>query len=127
MINSFTIPQELPALNEYVNEQRRNRFAGAKVKKQATYVCSMYAKAAMNRGLKVTGKIDIYVHWFVSSKRKDKDNIRFAIKFIQDGMMEAGLIDNDGWQQIGDYHDEFSVDKQNPRVEVELRTHEEQK
>jgi len=119
------IPGELPALNQYSNTERSDRYRAGRLKRNYTAICSVYTKKAMHEGLTVDGKIDIHCHWFVKSKRKDKDNIRFAIKFIQDGMMQAGLIKNDGWSEIGNYYDEFSVDKDNPRVEVEIKEHEE--
>ena len=122
-MNQIIIPGELPALNEYSNAERGNRYHAGKLKHNYTLRCSAYTKVAMNKGLKVTGKIDIHCHWYVKNKRKDKDNIRFAIKFIQDGMMNAGLIKNDGWSEIGNYYDEFSVDKDNPRVEVIIKPH----
>lgn len=39
-------------------------------------------------------------------------------RFILDGMVNSGLISNDGWDQIGDFSDSFRIDKENPRVEV---------
>jgi len=32
----------------------------------------------------------------------------------------AGVLDNDGWKQIGDIEHRFRIDKYNPRVGVEL-------
>lgn len=118
------IPGELPTLNKYVDKERANKYGGATLKRKATSLCAVYCRVAKNQGLRIVGKVDINLHWYVKNRRQDKDNIRFAIKFIQDGMMAAGLIENDGWQQIGDYHDTFSVDKENPRVEIEFRKHE---
>lgn len=117
------IPGELPTLNKYIRKERANKYAGATLKRQATMLCTTYFKAAMNHGLEVNGQVDLYLNWFMKNMRQDKDNIRFCVKFIQDGMMQAGLIENDGWKQIGNYYDTFSVDKDHPRVEVELRKH----
>jgi hypothetical protein len=36
-------------------------------------------------------------------------------------MIKAGLIQNDGWKNIGGIEHHFSVDKGNPRVEVVLK------
>ena len=121
------IPGELPGLNQYSNAERSNRYEAGRAKRDSTNLCAMCIKAAMNEGLEVHGKIDIHCHWYMKNRKKDKDNIRFAIKFIQDGMMKAGLLENDGWDQIGDYFDEFSVDKDNPHIEVKITPHEEAK
>ena len=52
--------------------------------------------------------------------RRDKDNIRFAAKFILDALVEAGVIDNDNWACVGSLSDDYLVNKANPRVIVEL-------
>ena len=36
-------------------------------------------------------------------------------------MQEAGLIVNDGWKEIDGFEDEFEVDKENARVEIEIK------
>ena len=38
----------------------------------------------------------------------------------QDALVKAGTLKNDGWNQIGGYEDLFDVDKENPRIEIEL-------
>jgi len=42
-------------------------------------------------------------------------------KFILDGLVQAGVLSNDGWKQIGKVTHDFKIDRQNPRVEVELK------
>lgn len=56
--------------------------------------------------------------WYVENKKTDKDNIAFQRKFIFDGFIKAGLLKNDGWKEIGDWEDNFFIDKNNPRVEI---------
>lgn len=118
--HKLTIYGELPSLNDYTNGQRRNRFVGAKLKKQATFQCEVATRKAMADGFKFPLHSDVICHWYAKDKRKDKDNIAFALKFIFDGMQQAHLIENDNWVQIGNIHHEFNVDKSNPRVEVEI-------
>lgn len=59
-------------------------------------------------------------HLVLQNKRKDKDNIAFGIKFILDGMIEARVIANDGWGEIANFEHRFEVDKDCPRIEIEL-------
>lgn len=97
---------------------------GAKSKRAYTRLCALSVKAAINQGLEIKEDempIDLHFKWYVPSKRKDKDNIAFAKKFILDGMLQAGLIENDGWKQIGNFTDTFVVDKEKPRVVVEIK------
>ena len=72
------------------------------------------------RAKKLKLPITLKIDWYCKDKRKDKDNIRFGVKFIQDGMIECGLLKNDGWNEINGYQDAFYVDKENPRIEIEL-------
>ncbi len=58
--------------------------------------------------------------WVEKNKRRDKDNIAFAKKFIQDALVKEKVLENDGWAQIESWTDAFTVDAQCPRVEVEL-------
>ncbi|WP_418294417.1 hypothetical protein [Megasphaera massiliensis] len=75
-------------------------------------------------------KIDkayIKFHWVEKNKRRDKDNIAFAKKFILDALQEMGILQNDGWSEILGFSDTFDVDKDNPRIEVSLLSEEELK
>lgn len=44
----------------------------------------------------------------------------FGRKVIQDALVRAGVLKNDGWAQIEGFSDEFRVDEKHPRVEVEI-------
>ena len=111
------IPGELTDLNTYISAERSNRYAGAKIKREMTDYITMLAKC-----LKTQFRVPVRItyHWYCKNKRKDKDNIAFAKKFIQDGLVNAGVLKNDGWNDIEDFKDRFYIDKANPRVEVEI-------
>jgi Holliday junction resolvase RusA-like endonuclease len=113
----LTIPGRLPGLNEMIDAARENRYASAKMKKEYTELVAWCAKAAR---LPRMEKVDLVITWHEPNKRRDKDNIMAGQKFIWDGLVEAGVLPNDGWNQIGDITHRFRVDKANPRVEVEL-------
>lgn len=120
MNNKIIIKGSLPTLNDYTNDNRTHYHKGAKVKKQATYICQVFIQQAINKGLELPElPMHLKFTWYVKNKRKDKDNIAFAKKFILDGMTSSGLIKNDGWAQIEGFTDTFIVDK-NERVEIEL-------
>ncbi len=111
--------KELPSLNKHDNANRGNRFGGASMKKKATKHCETFVKMAMNEGYKLeTAPADFTFTWYAKDRRTDKDNLAFAVKYIFDGMVQAGLIENDGWKEIGNWDYEFEVDKANPRVEI---------
>lgn len=115
-MQEFTIPGELPTANEVIsalNTQRR--YVYSNIKKDYTALVMMMAQK-----LKPMAKADITITWYCKNRRKDKDNIMFGQKFIFDGLVKVGVLENDGWAQIGDVAHRFEVDKQEPRIRVEL-------
>ena len=44
----------------------------------------------------------------------------FGRKVIQDALVQAHTLKNDGWNEITGFSDEFFVDAHNPRIEVEI-------
>lgn len=115
------IPMDkIPSLNKFVNAQRVNRYAGAKQKKDATQICELFIRKAMKNGFEVKNKpAKLKFTWYCRNRREDPDNIQFKKKFILDGAVNAGLLENDGWRQIAGFEDVFKVDKDNVRVEIE--------
>ena len=53
--------------------------------------------------------------------KRDLDNVAFFKKFINDAIVKSGLIINDNQKYIKGFRDYFEIDKDNPRVEVEIR------
>lgn len=123
LADKITIPLDvLPSLNEHDNANRANRFGGASMKKKATRACEICIRNAMNKGFKFNNQpTDFVFTWYAKDRRRDKDNISFARKYIFDGMIKAGLTANDGWKEIGNWEDIFEIDKENPRVEIRER------
>lgn len=38
----------------------------------------------------------------------------------QDALVKEGILENDGWKDIVGFTDRFFIDKNNPRIEVEI-------
>ena len=88
------------------------------MKRQETSRC---AQAAVYGGVRpIKTPITIHFHWIEPNTRRDLDNIRFGAKYILDGLQEAGRLPDDGWDWVRGMSDTFSVDKDNPRVEVTI-------
>lgn len=111
------IPGKLPGLNDYITAERASRFKAAKMKSETqTYISWCIRKCL--RGVTFKRPVVMAYHWIEKDRKRDKDNIAFAKKFIQDALVQCGVIHNDGWAEIEGFSDEFSVDKNNVRVEV---------
>lgn len=114
------IPGTLPGLNQYITALDRNRNAGSVLKKSAQSRVEWCAKTQL-RHFRPTGPVWMKYTWYEPNKRRDKDNISsFGRKVIQDGLVKAGVLKNDGWAYIEGFSDRFRVDKKRPRVEVEI-------
>ncbi len=115
----FILLGEYCTLNEYSDAERTHYRYGASIKKAETNRAAWDLKAQWD-GYPHIQKMVFVFTWYRKNKRTDPDNIVFAKKFILDAMQEIGIIENDGWKQIGGFEDRFRVDKDNPRVEIEL-------
>lgn len=116
----LTIWGTLPGLNDFIDANRRNYHAGAKLKKEAQYLVEVSARKCLKRW-KASGPVIMHYVWFEPSKRRDKDNIAAGgRKIIQDALVSAGYLKNDGWADIIGFSDEFRIDKKEPRIEVTI-------
>jgi hypothetical protein len=113
------IKGEFPGLNEYINHTRGSKYAGASMKARETDRVYWEAKGQHLPRIETVQKITCT--WYCKNKRKDKDNVMFAKKFILDGLILAKVIPNDGWNDIHEFVDVFAIDAINPRVEVQLQ------
>ena len=68
----------------------------------------------------VTDPAYIAFEWFTKDRRVDPDNVRFAAKYILDGLTKARVLPDDSMRWIRGFKDYFAVDKENPRVQVTL-------
>ena len=115
--DTIVIPGELPDLNQIIAESKNHWGSYSSLKKANTQLVAFCTKRDTKRKY---NKIDLEITWYCKDKRKDKDNIMAGTKFILDGLVAAGVIQNDGWTNIGDIRHKFDVDKQDPRVEVRI-------
>lgn len=106
-------------MNEIIGQNRKNRYLGSKQKKEFTRLCADCTRAFKLK--RINSKVDVSITWVEKNRRRDKDNISAGQKFIFDGLIEAGVLKNDGWKEIGEVSHSFRVDKKNPRIIVRLR------
>ena len=92
----FTIKGTLPGLNELIEAERRHRQEGARLKKQCEAV-------VMNAARQMGGA-----------------EIQEPVYMVQDALVKARYLSNDGWKNIRGFEDHFEVDAKNPRIVVEI-------
>lgn len=116
----MTIPGRLPGLNEVIRKARGNKFAAAKEKKDLTRLVSVNAQA--QRMPHYTKPVELTFIWVEKDARRDIDNVAAAgTKFILDGLVEAGVLPDDGRKYVQKITHLFPVpDPANPRIEVHV-------
>ncbi len=120
--NGFTIHAKLPSLNEVINKDRSNRFAGAVYKRDTEKVISRYIQSALKTGeLKpVSEPCTIRIDWYEKTRRRDVDNIQSSQKFILDALVNNGILHDDGRKYVTQiYHRIFDSDKDKVSVMIE--------
>lgn len=121
MSDTFTIHGRLPSLNEYINAERTNRYKAAKLKRDLQERIGAEIRRSNLKQVKVPVKL-VY-RFYEANRRRDKDNIAgVAHKFVQDSLVAEGILEDDGWDYVEGFEDKFYLDKENPRIEVELCT-----
>lgn len=97
------IPLKLPSCNDYINECRRNRYAGAKMKSEIEDDIIVYLRSLP----RFTNPIKIHFHWIEGNKRRDLDGICFGKKFLLDAMVKAEVITDDNRKCVTAFTDTF--------------------
>lgn len=116
----IVIKGRLSGLNEYTKACRNNKYAGANLKKvNEIKVTAAIYECCKNR--KIEKPVSIIYRWYEQNRKRDLDNIAFGKKFVQDALVKNGVLQGDGWKDIVGFSDEFYIDRENPRIEVEIR------
>ena len=116
-MTEIVIQGELTDLNTYINNERRNRFLGAKIKKENTE--NIIWQTKNHKPIK-NYPVMVNFHWYMPNKKKDPDNISFAKKFILDGLVANNILEDDGQKQIKGFSDNFYIDVSNPRIVIKI-------
>lgn len=115
----FVIQGRLPSLNDYIKECRGNKYSANLMKKRVEKgIVFAIREAKLQRA--TTYPIKLKITWYEENKRRDIDNVVFATKFIQDALVSAGIIENDNQKWIVGLSHEVLIDRDNPRIEIEI-------
>jgi len=114
------IQGRLCGLNQYIAAERANCYKGAEIKRENESIVITAIRQQL-RGIKITKPVYMEYKWIEKNKRRDLDNITFGRKIIQDSLVKAGILKNDGWKYILGFSDRFEVDRENPRIEIKIK------
>lgn len=115
-MNTVIIKGKFPSLNEYIAACNVSPQVGAKMKRE-TERDIIYQLARLD---KITSPVIIRFEWHEKTKRRDKDNVAFAKKFVLDAMQAAGKLPNDNNHFIAGFADDFVYrDWQGVKITIE--------
>lgn len=95
------IPMKLPSLNIYINECRKNKFAGAKMKADYEEAIGWFVK----RLTPIKKPCIIHFTWIEKTQKRDADNLTFGKKFILDAMVKCGVLPDDSRKWVKGFTD----------------------
>lgn len=115
----FTIQDRFPSLNEYTNSNRKNRYAGADMKARCQKQATIGIKLSKLKPVK-NYPITLEITWYEKDRRRDLDNITYAVKFINDALVKSKIIIDDSQKYVRSIINHVEVDSKNPRIEIKI-------
>lgn len=113
----FFVQGPLPGQNTFMGKGSRWTYKKAK-KEWAKRIVLDIAQAK----LRPMRRVQIAWQWQERNRRRDPDNFTgISKKFILDTLVGAGILSDDGWDEIAGWTDHWMVDATNPGVLIILQ------
>lgn len=112
-------------LNEILNsvyyDYRTKKLYNREKKKNDDLIIRQLRKSAL-KNVKLKTPIEIYYKFYCKDKRHDRMNVASGFeKSYADSLQKAGILNNDGWNDIVGVYFDWDIDKANPRIEVTIK------
>lgn len=104
-IQYLWIPGRLPGMNEIILIARTHWAKSAAQKQDYTSLVASYCKR-----LKPMKRVWLSIHYHEANKKRDPDNIAAGKKFLLDGLVQGGVLANDGHAQVAGFDERFFFD-----------------
>lgn len=115
---TLVIPGRIEGMNEYIAAMNADRHKGNKLKRSRTEEVAWHCRSQL-RGWRPKPPVWLAYRFYEPNRKRDKDNVAgFAHKVVQDGLVLAKVLKNDGWDDVDGFTDSFSVDRKSPRIEI---------
>lgn len=89
----LTYNGRLPSANDLIQINRVNRYKGASLKKK--YTQELANVFGSQTKVRFKGHVTCYVNFYEDSMRRDDDNVISGLKYVMDGLVTAGIINDD--------------------------------
>ena len=97
----------LPTFNEIIKTARGNRYAAAAQKKKYTNLVA--EELVVQTNLPTFAAISLDITWIETKKKRDPDNVFAAAKFIFDGIVSAGIVDDDDRDHVASITNRIAI------------------
>jgi crossover junction endodeoxyribonuclease RusA len=115
MIN-LIIPGIPPSLNQWRN---MHHYTEAKQKKEWEDIVILEVQRQRKKPPKpIKRSTTTYTYYFPDRRRRDASN--FSPKWLEDGLVKAGVLEDDSFENVDLKVRKGGVDKHNPRVEITI-------
>lgn len=116
----ITIPHRFETLNKFIDENRKNRgnwSGGNHMKQEDQRIIIRYLP-----DVRIKKPVFIQYTFYEKDHRRDLDNVSgYFHKIFQDALVEAGVLQDDGWRCIKGFSDTFMIDRRFPHIDVVIR------
>lgn len=118
---SFWVDGPLPGQNEIVAAAKSGRGRGNAYARQKAVWTNAVAVAALAAGMRrIPSPVTVSCVWVEESARRDPDNVQAAIKFVNDGLVKAGVLAGDRRKDIAEIrHEVITGDTAGVQVTIE--------
>lgn len=118
-MHTLVIYGRLDGLNEFIEAQRTNKYKGAELKKANQRIVELAIRRQLH--IAIDRPVRLHYTWYERNAKRDLDNVSgLGHKVIQDALVACGVLADDSPKYVKGYTDEFKIDRNNPRIEVEI-------
>ena len=116
----LTFPGSYPTLNKVIESAKQHWSRYKREKRQYTQMAHVDA-LSQYRGPMIESRCSFQFNWYLKDALTDPDNVMVGQKYIFDGLVNAGVIKDDGMEILGGGITHFfTVDAANPRCVVTI-------
>lgn len=114
---SLWVPGIFPSLNDIIGEASRSHHGWNRLKQKWGRTVVLCARAQGFANIKTPAR---FAFEFVeASRRRDPDNIvSGGVKIALDALVQAGLLSDDGWDEVAAIASSWRVDATGPGVRI---------
>lgn len=119
-IYKMVVAHQLPRLNEEIELCKKHWSKYHEHKKQYTNMVHYIALEQL-KGVKMPKGAAFASCWYMPNKKQDPDNTYFGNKYLFDGLVSAGVLQDDRFEDVeGGLLSLPILDRKNPRLELYL-------